>query len=118
MRIQKGKKATIGSRAQVYHGTAKHTSGGLEKKDLFQTSSGHIVSRKKHFSNKNSNNLTRNGYRMTLKGEGFGFHKIGESLKKMRRGRKGKSRRGKSRKMRGGVMYGDTILSPASYDSK
>ena len=110
MRIQAGKKATIGSRAQVYHGTAKHTSGGLEKKDLFQTSSGHIVSRKKHFSNKNSNNLTRNGYRLTRKGEGFGFHKIGESMKRGRKGRKGKSR-----KMRGGVMYDGSSLSPADY---
>ena len=25
---------TVGSKAQVYHGTAKHTSGGLTKKDL------------------------------------------------------------------------------------
>ena len=115
MRIQAGRKPSIGSRAQVYHGTAKHTSGGLTKKDLFQTSSGHIVSRKKHFSNKNSNNLTRNGYRMTRKGEGFGFHKIGESLKirKGRRGRRG--RRGKSRKSRGGGAVYSQPLDPANY---
>jgi len=38
---------TVGSRAQVFHGTAKHTSGGLEKKDLMQHK-GRIVSRKAH----------------------------------------------------------------------
>ena len=116
MRIQGGKQATIGSRAQVWHGTAKHTSGGLTKADLFQTAIGRIVSRKKHVSNKNSNNLTRNGYRLTRKGEGFGFHKIGESLK--RRGTKSrgrKSRGRKSRKTRGGAPYGFAALEPEVY---
>jgi len=35
---------TIGSRAEVYHGTAKHTSGGLCKSDLKQNKRGGIVS--------------------------------------------------------------------------
>lgn len=43
---------TVGSKAQVYHGSAKHTSGGLKKKDLMQLKSGRIVSRKKHFAGK------------------------------------------------------------------
>ena len=43
-----GAKKTIGTKAQVYHGTAKHTSGGLKKKDLMKTKKGRIVSRKKH----------------------------------------------------------------------
>jgi len=38
---------TIGSKAEVFHGTAKHTSGGLKKKDLVKTRKGRIVSRKK-----------------------------------------------------------------------
>jgi hypothetical protein len=38
----------VGSKAEVYHGTAKHTSGGLKKKDLMKTKKGRIVSRKKH----------------------------------------------------------------------
>ena len=38
----------IGSYAQVFHGTAKKTSGGLMRKDLMQTSDKRIVSRKKH----------------------------------------------------------------------
>ena len=43
---------TIGSKAEVFHGTAKHTSGGLEKKDLMKTKAGRIVSRKKHAAGK------------------------------------------------------------------
>jgi hypothetical protein len=43
-----GAKVTIGSKAQVFHGTAHHTSGGLTKKDLMKTKIGRIVSRKKH----------------------------------------------------------------------
>jgi len=39
-------KLTIGSRAQVMHGTAHHTSGGLTKADLKQKPDGRIVSRK------------------------------------------------------------------------
>ena len=38
---------TVGSRAQVWHGTAKKTSGGLEKKDLMMHR-GRIVSRRAH----------------------------------------------------------------------
>ena len=41
---------TTGTKAQVFHGTAKHTSGGLIKKDLMKTRRGRIVSRKKHAS--------------------------------------------------------------------
>jgi hypothetical protein len=43
-----GAKITVGSKSQVYHGTAKHTSGGLTKKDLMKTKKGRIVSRRKH----------------------------------------------------------------------
>ena len=37
-----------GSKAQVWHGSAKHTSGGLTRKDLMKTKKGRIVSRRKH----------------------------------------------------------------------
>jgi hypothetical protein len=48
-----GKKMpAVGTKAQVYHGTAKHTSGGLTKKDLMKTKKGRIVSRKKHAAGK------------------------------------------------------------------
>tara|TARA_B100000123_G_C25678436_1_gene405255 strand:+ start:131 stop:385 length:255 start_codon:yes stop_codon:yes gene_type:complete len=41
-------KYTVGSKAEVFHGTAKHTSGNLTKKDLMKNKHGRIVSRKKH----------------------------------------------------------------------
>ena len=39
---------TIGTRAQVWHGTAKKTSGGLTKAALMMNKHGRIVPRKKH----------------------------------------------------------------------
>jgi hypothetical protein len=45
---QGGAMVTTGTKAQVWHGTAKHTSGGLTKKDLMKTKKGRIVSKKKH----------------------------------------------------------------------
>jgi hypothetical protein len=56
--------ATVGSKAQVFHGTAKHTSGGLTKKDLVQNKHGRIVSRKKMAAGKKALKfLTRKGYK-------------------------------------------------------
>ena len=46
--VQNGGMMAVGSKSQVYHGTAKHTSGGLTKKDLMKTRKGRIVSKKKH----------------------------------------------------------------------
>lgn len=37
-----------GSKAQVWHGTARHTPGGLTRKDLMRTKKGRIVSKRKH----------------------------------------------------------------------
>jgi hypothetical protein len=42
---------TVGTKAQVYHGTAKHTSSYLYKKDLMKHK-GRIVSRKQHAAGK------------------------------------------------------------------
>jgi hypothetical protein len=81
-----GTKMTVGSRAQVWHGTAKHTSGGLTKAQLMMNKSGRIVSRKKHASAKRDNRLVKAGYK-TKKGH-FGFVKVG-SRKRGRKGRKG-----------------------------
>ena len=47
-----GAMKTVGSKAMVYHGKAKHTSGGLTRKDLMKTKKGRIVSRKKHAAGK------------------------------------------------------------------
>jgi len=42
---------TIGSKAEVFHGTAKRTAGRLTKKDLMKHH-GRIISRKKHAAGK------------------------------------------------------------------
>ncbi len=44
----------IGSKAQVYHSSARMTPGGLKKKDLMKTRNGRIISRKKHAAGKKS----------------------------------------------------------------
>ena len=41
----------VGSKAEVFHGTAKHTSGGLTRKDLMRHKH-RIISRKKHAAGK------------------------------------------------------------------
>jgi len=76
---------TVGSKAEVFHGTAKHTSGGLHKKDLMKHK-GRIVSRKKHAAGKKAiQRLFKAGYKPT-KG----------TFKVMRKGS------GKTRRHRGG----------------
>ena len=79
-------KTIIGSRAEVWHGTAKHTSGGLTKAHLMKNKSGRIVSRKKHFSAKRENRLVKAGYK-TKKGH-FGFVKTGSKKHGRKHGRK------------------------------
>ena len=91
-----GKIHTIGTRAQVWHGTSKKTSGGLTKSDLMMNKAGRIVSRAKHNSAKKEMRLLKHGYG-TQKGK-FGFVKVGS---KSRKSSKSKS---KSRKMKGGMM--------------
>ena len=62
-RTRKGPPA-VGTKAQVYHGTAKHTSGGLTRKDLMKTKKGRIVSRKKHAAGKKAlKRLVKAGYK-------------------------------------------------------
>lgn len=64
----------VGTRAQVYHGTAYKTSGGLLKKDLFQNKRGRIVSKKKFNTAKREKRLEKHGY--TAKKGKFGAVKI------------------------------------------
>ncbi len=47
-----GHMKAVGTKAEVFHGTAKHTSGGLHKKDLVKTKRGRIVSRRKQAAGK------------------------------------------------------------------
>lgn len=48
---------TVGSKAMVFHGTAKKTAGGLLKKDLFKDKDGNIKSKKASAAAKKNNNL-------------------------------------------------------------
>jgi hypothetical protein len=59
---------TVGSRASVWHGNAKHTSGGLTKKDLIKKK-GRILSKKASKSAKKNKNL---GSFKARKGDPFG----------------------------------------------
>lgn len=74
----------VGSRAQVMHGTAYKTPGGLCKKDLLQNKNGRIVSRSKHNHEKKTKRLLRHGYG-TKKGH-FGYVKLSRSYKSHKRG--------------------------------
>jgi hypothetical protein len=93
---------TIGTRAQVWHGTAKKTSGGLTKAALMMNKHGRIVSRKKHNTAKREKRLVKAGF-LTKKGH-FGF------IKKGRRGR------GRSKKMRGGAKDDDDMMADDNID--
>ena len=53
---------TFGSRAEVFHGNAKKTTGGLTKKDLIKNKHGEIVSRKMHLTAKREKRLEKHGY--------------------------------------------------------
>ena len=60
---QGGAMMAVGSKSQVWHGTAKHTSGGLTKKDLMKTKKGRIVSKRKHAAGlKALKQLKKSGY--------------------------------------------------------
>ena len=99
----------IGTRAQVWHGTAFKTSGGLTKGDLIQNKAGRIVSRAKHATAKKEKRLVKAGYG-TKKGK-FGFVLLNKGTKSRSRS-KSKSK-SKSRSMRGGYP-----LSPTDYDGR
>jgi hypothetical protein len=77
---------TVGSRAEVFHGNAHHTSGGLKKSDLMKNKHGEIVSKKKHFQAKKDKRLEKAGY-FTQKGK-FGFVKRDKSAKSKKSRRK------------------------------
>jgi len=93
---------TIGSRAEVWHGTAKHTSGGLTKSSLFKNKAGRIVSKKKHHTAKKDNRLVKSGYG-TKKGT-FGYVKIG-------------TKKNRTKGKKGGSPYGNS-LSPMGIDGQ
>ncbi len=61
---QEGGMSAVGTRAQVMHGTAHHTSGGLTKKDLKYNRHGRIVSRRASAAGKRAlRRLERAGFK-------------------------------------------------------
>jgi len=62
-----------GSRAQVWHGTARQTPGCLCKGDLIMNKHGRIVSKRKHTTAKKEKRLVKAGF-LTKKGK-FGYVK-------------------------------------------
>lgn len=112
----------VGTRAQVWHGTAEKTQGGLRKKDLVMKR-GRIRSRKASRSAKRNGNLRKAGW--TFKKGEFGAVRVGEEKKRKTGSRKkrsksgsrkkrktgsrkkrSKTRRNKTRRIRGGAQKG------------
>lgn len=87
-------KKTIGTRAEVYHGTARRTSGGLTKGELMMNKHGRIVSKKKHNTAKKEMRLVKYGF-VTKKGK-FGYVKTKSNKRSSRRSNN------RSQKMKGG----------------
>ena len=97
----------VGSRAQVWHETARATSGGLKKKDLFMKK-GRIVSRRASAAGKKALKfLTRQGY-IAKKGTFKLMSKSMARSPKKSHGKKSRGKRhGKSRatRKRGGFWF-------------
>ena len=97
---------TVGTRAQVWHGTADKTSGGLIKSDLIMKN-GRIKSKKASRSAKSNQNLKKAGW--TFKKGEFGAVRIedknlnkkkktGTRSRKKKKGSKKNSTRGRRRR--------------------
>lgn len=83
----------VGSRAEVMHGTAEHTSGGLTKKDLKYNKWGRIVSRRMSETAKKEKRLEKHGY--TAKKGKFGAIKIKKNKTNKRKTNKRKTNKKK-----------------------
>ena len=86
----------VGTRAQVWHGTADRTSGGLTKNDLFMKN-GRLRSKRASRSAKKNQNLKKAGW--TFKKGEFGAIRISEEKKKgsPRKGKGSKKKKGKGK---------------------
>ena len=87
-----------GSRAEVMHGTARRTSGGLRKQHLKYNKRGKIVSKRASARAKKENRLVKAGYK-TKKGQ-FGSFRKGKRVSARRSRRK--SKRHSRRRQKGG----------------
>ena len=84
----------IGSRRQVWNRTAKQTSGGLTRSELFQDKYGNIKSRRASKKAKKNKNLKKAGW--TFKKGSFGAVRVEEKKKgkNKTKGRKSTKKRG------------------------
>ena len=82
----------VGSRTQVWHGTAYKTAGGLTKKKLHKNKHGRYVSMSKYLSAKREKRLEKAGFK-PKKGTFKAFKKSDSTLRK-----KGKGKRSTRRK--------------------
>ena len=95
----------VGSRRQVWNKTAKQTSGGLTRSELFQDKYGNIKSRRASKKAKRNQNLKKAGW--TFKKGSFGAVRVEEKKKKGKKKTKGrKSSKKRGRKQRGGNTCG------------
>jgi hypothetical protein len=101
----------VGSKAEVFHGTARHTSGNLYKKDLMKHR-GRIISRKKHAAGKKAiKHLRSLGY-IAKKGTFKLFRKSDVDGRKKKRS---------TRRRRGGAAHGSVsagTMASAGYAGK
>lgn len=99
----------VGTKAMVWHGTAKHTSGGLKKSDLMKHK-GRIISRKKHAAGKKAiKHLRALGF-IAKKGT---FRLMSKS---MAHSPKSRSRRGRRTRRRGGYEGEAPTVGAAASD--
>ena len=80
----------VGSRAQVHHGTAYKTAGGLKKEHLLKNKNGRFVSKKKHETAKREKRLEKHGW-TAVKGK-FGAVRM-DSKKASRKSRRSTKRK-------------------------
>ncbi len=126
----------VGSRAEVWHGSAAHTSGGLTKKNLMKNKHGRIVSVRKHRAAKSARALVKAGYG-TKKGHFVLFHKhsqgrrghrggtgravglgnLGAPLNRAMNAASGGGSRRRRRRHRGGMALGGP-LNPSAFDGR
>ena len=103
----------VGSRRQVWNKTAKQTSGGLTRSELFQDKYGNIKSRRASKKAKRNQNLKKAGW--TFKKGSFGAVRVEEKKKKGKKKTKGrKSTKKRGRKQRGGGSCGSPPIDQGS----
>ena len=98
----------VGSKAEVFHGTAKHTSGGLKVKDLMRHN-GRIISRKKHAAGKKA---IKHLFAMGYKPKKGTFKLMSKSMSHSKSHSKRHSKRRTRRTRRGGAYGSVSIAKP------